>query len=75
MKEKSKLFENIKNLENELESFNNDIEDTNIENQLSKKKIIEEIKSGEFDNMLNEIQERKNNKKKESLLEKLFKIF
>lgn len=75
MEGNSSLLKKIKGLEGELKSFEEDREEKNIEISVSKKKIIEQAKSGDFENMLNEIEERKNNKKQESFLTRIFKLF
>lgn len=75
MMEKKQLIENITKIESELNSF--ELEKIEAINSINsdKKKIIEEVKSGSFDEMLSEIENREKNKTKETLIDKLFKIF
>lgn len=65
----------INQIESELKSFEAEKLESNEIINSDKKKIIEEIKSGSFDEMLSEIENREKNKKKEKLLDKLFKLF
>lgn len=75
MEDKNKILEKINDLEGQLKSYENDKLEINHENDFLKKNIIQQAKSGDFDDMLNEIEERKINKKEESLLKKIFKLF
>lgn len=73
MKKRENLINIIKNIEDELSSFENEKEESDIIIESEKKRFLNEVRSGELDQMLNEIQNRK--EKKETFLQKLFKIF
>jgi hypothetical protein len=70
---KQNLINNIKTIESELESFEKEKSESDLLLEGEKRKIINELKSGSFDEMLNQIQTRE--VKKESFFQKLFKIF
>jgi len=73
MSDKKTLIDSIKNIEVELDSFEKERVDSSLLVEGEKKKIINEIKSGSFDEMLNEIETRV--EKKETFFQKLLKIF
>jgi hypothetical protein len=73
MSDKKTLINSIKNIEGELDSFEKERVDSSLLVEGEKKKIINEIKSGSFDEMLNEIETRV--EKKETFFQKLLKIF
>jgi GTPase involved in cell partitioning and DNA repair len=73
MSNKKNIIESIKTIEGELESFQKEVTESSSLLDGEKKRIIDEVKSGSFDEMLNEIQERK--EKKETFFQKLLKIF
>lgn len=73
MSDKENLINIIKNIEGELESFEKDKTESSVLLEGEKRKFINEVKSGSFDEMLNEIEHRK--EKKETFLQKLLKIF
>lgn len=76
MDKKETLLNKINFIEEELNSFDKEKEETKLIIDSTKKSIINEVKSGSFDEMLNEIEERNKTKpKKESVLDKLFKLF
>lgn len=75
MEQKKSLIDNIKTIESELQSFEEEKLESNEVLISEKKRIIKEVKSGAFDEMLSEIENREKTKKKESLLDKIFKIF
>lgn len=64
----------IKEIESELNSFDQEKKESDEILKYEKKRIIDEVKSGYFDEMLSEIENREKNKKKETLLDKLFKL-
>jgi glycerophosphoryl diester phosphodiesterase len=70
--EKKQLIDNI---EFELKSFEEEKNESKQILDSSKMKLINELKLGSFDEMLKEIEEREINKKKETLLDKIFKLF
>lgn len=75
MKEHKEISINkIKEIESELNSFDQEKKESDEILKYEKKRIIDEVKSGYFDEMLSEIENREKNKKKESLLDKLFKL-
>lgn len=74
MKQKKSLIDNIKTIESELQSFEEEKLESNEVLNFEKKRIIKEVKSGAFDEMLSEIENREKTKKKESLLDKIFKL-
>ena len=69
------LINDIKNIKSELESFEVEINNSTDILISNKQNIINEIKSGSFDEMFKEIELREKSKKKETLLDKLFKLF
>ena len=73
MSDKQNLINNIKTIESELESFEKEKSESDLLLEGEKRKIIKELKSGSFDEMLNEIQTRE--VKKETFFQKLLKIF
>ena len=70
---KNGLINNINKIESELDSFDKEKEESYLSLEGEKKKLILELKSGSFEEMLNEIDNRPI--KKESLLQKLLKLF
>jgi hypothetical protein len=65
----------INQIESELKSFEAEkLESKEVINS-DKKRIIDDVRSGSFDEMLLEIENREANKKKENFLDKLFKLF
>jgi hypothetical protein len=75
MKQKKLLINNIKQIESELKTFEEEKIESNVILNSEKNKFIKEVKSGAFDEMLSEIENREKIKKKESLLDKVFKLF
>jgi hypothetical protein len=73
MSDKKNLINNIKTIESELDSFDKEKSESALLVEGEKRKFINELKSGSFDEMLNEIQNR--NTKKETFFQKLFKLF
>jgi hypothetical protein len=71
---KKHIIESINIIETELSSFDTDKKEIKNILETDKIKLIKEVKSGIFDDMLNEIEEREKNKKKETFWNKLFKI-
>jgi hypothetical protein len=70
---KNSLINTIQNIESELNSFENEKNESHLLLNSNKNKIINEVKSGAFEEMLNEINNRQT--KKETLLDKIFKLF
>jgi hypothetical protein len=68
-----KIINDIKNIEDELLSFDNEIKESSLAVESEKKKIIKIAKSGEFEEMLSEIENRQIKKKNESFISKLFR--
>jgi hypothetical protein len=73
--ERNSLIDNIKIIESELNSFEEEKNESSEILKGEKNKIIKEAKSGVFEEMLSEIEAREKTKKKESVLDKLFKLF
>jgi hypothetical protein len=73
--EKNQLINNINNIESELKSYEEEKEYSYDILNSNKKSIINEVKSGSFDEMLEEIEARERKKKKETLIDKIFKLF
>jgi hypothetical protein len=71
---KKHIIKSINIIETELSSFDTDKKEIKNILETDKIKLIKEVKSGIFDDMLNEIEEREKNKKKETFWNKLFKI-
>jgi hypothetical protein len=73
MSDKNIILNNIKNIESELDSFDKEKSESDILLDGEKRKIINELKSGSFDEMLDIIETRK--QKKETFFQKLLKLF
>lgn len=75
MKNKTEKILLINQIESELKSFESEkLESKEVINS-DKKRIIDDVRSGSFDEMLLDIENRESNKKKENFLDKLFKLF
>ena len=72
---KNPLHDKIVRLEGELSSFEKDKLEVDGLLYHNKIKLIKEVKMGLFDEDLSEIERRKEIKKKESIFDKIFKLF
>lgn len=76
MSNKKKKIIEINRLKKELESFDKDVQDSSELLEGEKRKLIKEVKSGLFEEMLDEIENRKEpEEKKENFFDKLSKLF
>jgi hypothetical protein len=73
--ERNEIINTINSIESELKSYEEEKESSYDILNSNKKNIINEVKSGSFDEMLEEIETREKKKKKETLLDKVFKLF
>jgi hypothetical protein len=73
MSDNNIILNTIKTIESELNSFDKERSESDLLLEGEKRRIINELKSGSFDEMLNDIEKRK--EKKETLFQKLLKIF
>lgn len=73
MFDKQNMMDRINSIQSEFDSFEKEKEESQVSLEGEKRKLIRDLKSGAFEEMLNRIEERK--EKKESLLDKLLKLF